>query len=257
MHSFLRLTVLLAIFICSEGNSLSRIIGGQSIPISDVPWQASLQRLGSHICGASFIHNKWLVTAAHCVNNQNKNDLSVGYGDADKRNHKTASILSITMHPQYEENGSKGYPNDVALLELTSPVSFDSNTNKVALPRSSNTLTNCAITGWGCTNNILGFCTSTPNLLQGTTITKIQPDACKSLWSDTQIQAIHVCVNEADKSGCNGDSGGPLSCYQDGGIVLAGATSWGSSTCSSDYPTVYARISEFVGWIDATTGYVL
>lgn len=52
-------------------------------------------------------------------------------------------------------------------------------------------------------------------------------------------------------SGCNGDSGGPLSCPEGGKFVLRGAASWGIPKCpAGNTYSVFARISAFVDWIE-------
>ena len=48
-----------------------------------------------------------------------------------------------------------------------------------------------------------------------------------------------------------GDSGGPMTCYSENTPYLAGATSWGISTCSGDFPSVYARLTSFRSWISS------
>ena len=69
------------------------------------------------------------------------------------------------------------------------------------------------------------------------------------------INDFHICVGKEGKSGaCNGDSGGPLVCKVDGVYKLAGATSFGRSGCSVDYPTVYSRVSYYRDWIKRTAG---
>lgn len=51
-------------------------------------------------------------------------------------------------------------------------------------------------------------------------------------------------------SGCNGDSGGPFVCPEDGRFVLRGAVSWGIPGCPAGKTySVFTRISSFVDWI--------
>ena len=46
-----------------------------------------------------------------------------------------------------------------------------------------------------------------------------------------------------------GDSGGPLVCQKNGAWTLVGIVSWGSSTCSTSSPGVYARVTQLVSWV--------
>ena len=49
-----------------------------------------------------------------------------------------------------------------------------------------------------------------------------------------------------------GDSGGPLVCQKEGAWTLAGIVSWGSSTCSTSTPAVYARVTALMPWVQET-----
>lgn len=47
-----------------------------------------------------------------------------------------------------------------------------------------------------------------------------------------------------------GDSGGPLVCQKNNVWYLVGIVSWGSSSCSTSIPAVYARVTELRSWVD-------
>lgn len=58
-----------------------KIVGGQDVDITQLPFTLSLERNGAvHVCGASIISQSFALTAAHCVDryshtNDGKNDV--------------------------------------------------------------------------------------------------------------------------------------------------------------------------------------
>ena len=62
-----------------------------------------------------------------------------------------------------------------------------------------------------------------------------------------------VCAGsgvEGQAGGCQGDSGGPFVCEENGKWVLRGAVSWGNGMCRTSFFTVFARVSNFIDWIN-------
>ena len=59
-----------------------------------------------------------------------------------------------------------------------------------------------------------------------------------------------LCAGGQGKGGCQGDSGGQFVCNEGGKWVLRGVVSWGHNACRTDHYTVFARVSNFIGWIN-------
>ena len=112
-----------------------RIVGGIDTDIRSVPWQVFVYRVapgdGGYICGGSFISTRWIITAAHCVTDDvgaviATAELTVysGMSKLLKRNASHKSLVTqIQPHPAYSV---ANVVNDIALIELSSPVTFGS-----------------------------------------------------------------------------------------------------------------------------------
>lgn len=83
-------------------------------------------------------------------------------------------------------------------------------------------------------------------------MTIISNRRCQSVNGHPIHDQSMMCAGGRWQSGCHGDSGGPLSCYEHGRWVLRGVVSWGNHSCVISQYTVFARVSSFVGWIYRT-----
>ncbi|XP_056017285.1 elastase-1-like, partial [Ostrea edulis] len=253
-------------FTVCTATPLQKIVGGQDAFRNNWPWQLSFWFQGSngvynHICGAALISEKYALTAAHCVANDptvSKYKLLLGEHDfsIDSGNEVTIAVDTITMHLQYSDS-SGGFPNDIAILKLSSPAPLNAFVKTAKLPTSTSTSfyngRTCYITGWG---RLTGG-GDNPDILQEAQTTVMSHSECRSSLSIAGLlylqEGPHICVYSGSNGACNGDSGGPLVCDVDGAWELAVVTSWGLQNYPTSSPTVYTRLSNYESWIAQNT----
>ena len=243
--------------------SQADIVGGEDAEIQDYPYQVALLSTGGWgggyaYCGGSIINEYWILTAAHCVQGESASNTAVRMGsDANYASGgETYDAAEIIMHPNYNSNSMN---NDIALIRLEDPISFNNSTQPVLLmcdPQVDLGVQDPGemswITGWGEDE---GTTNSTQLQVVGVPITT------SSNYGTNQIDADMIMAGYSDGGydSCQGDSGGPMVVLAaDGQTYLqSGVVSWGYGCAEAGYPGVYSRVSYFIDWIcDNTDGAV-
>ncbi|XP_008998840.1 chymotrypsin-like elastase family member 3B [Callithrix jacchus] len=241
----------------------SRVVNGEDAVPYSWPWQVSLQyeRGGSfyHTCGGSLIALDWVMTAGHCISSSLTYQVVLGEYDRGKKEGPEQVIPinseDIIVHPLWNSS-CVACGNDIALIKLSRSAQLGDAVQLACLPPAGATLPNgtpCYITGWGrlYTNGPL------PDKLQQALLPVVDYEHCsKWNWWGSTVKKTMVCAGGDIRSGCNGDSGGPLNCRtEDGTWQVHGVTSFVSAFgCNTlRKPTVFTRVSAFKDWIEETT----
>uniref|UniRef100_A0A3B3I579 Peptidase S1 domain-containing protein n=1 Tax=Oryzias latipes TaxID=8090 RepID=A0A3B3I579_ORYLA len=235
--------------VCGRANLNNRIVGGQDAPAGFWPWQVSLQT-SSHFCGGSLINNQWVLTAAHCFPSGSASGVTVVLGlqslQGSNPNNVSRTITRLIIHPNYNSND-----NDIALLQLSSPVNFTNYISPVCLSATNSTFysgVNTWVTGWG--NIGSGVSLPAPQTLQEVQVPIVGNRRCKCSYSSITDNMVCAGLLEGGKDSCQGDSGGPLVIKQNNRWIQAGVVSFGRGCALPNFPGVYTRVSQYQTWIN-------
>uniref|UniRef100_G3WQC2 Transmembrane serine protease 3 n=1 Tax=Sarcophilus harrisii TaxID=9305 RepID=G3WQC2_SARHA len=228
-----------------------RIVGGNMSSLMQWPWQVSLQFQGYHLCGGSLITPVWIVTAAHCVYDlymPSSWTIQVGLVTLIDTPAPSYSVDKIIYHSKYKP---KRLGNDIALMKLAIPLTFDDMIQPICLPNSEEDFPDgkmCWTSGWGATEE--GGDASP--VLNHAAVPLISNKVCnhKDVYGGI-IAPSMLCAGylKGGVDSCQGDSGGPLVCEEMKIWKLVGATSFGIGCADVNKPGVYTRITSFLDWI--------
>ena len=230
------------------------IYQGKPVAKDELPYVVSLQSIrddnvvAGHYCTASLIAPRFVLTAAHCISNDNKLETQVliKVKNLETDTGLLFDIKHFIPHPNYHVFGTNtvGRADDIMLLELTEPV--DLPLVKLApLPLSNYINTGASLigVGWGVTDNNGTRAT----FLKKANIQLLSEQKSLQIWPD--IVNSQFGTKGIDGNACGGDSGGPVLLMEQEQLIQVGIFKAGTKLCSNELSAV-TRLDSYLEWIE-------
>ncbi|XP_055918089.1 venom serine protease-like [Eupeodes corollae] len=240
-------------------SSTQRVTGGSEATLGEFPSMAAvIQKLGNKIfCGATIIHHRFLLSAAHCfipqeVSHPKLITIVVGADDLSSIHDSFYSqqrydIEDIQNHGNFR---LRNLINDIALLKTVRSIEWSQVVGPACLPfrfdKESLGGLEVDTAGWGTTS----FGGQQSRKLLKTNLFILKNEECKQ--SVHAVMGSQLCTSSSPgKDTCQYDSGGGLFLRMNRMYAVA-VVSYGYA-CDGEVPSVNSRISTYLKWVQAMT----
>mmetsp|Transcript_1240 Transcript_1240/g.1848 ORF Transcript_1240/g.1848 Transcript_1240/m.1848 type:complete len:455 (-) Transcript_1240:392-1756(-) len=209
-------------------------------------------------CGGTLITSRIVLTAAHCMSDDQVDlyEVIVNMYDVTNKTGVESITLNrgvrgedIIIHPNYDEDTIE---NDVALMIL--PHEVTGITYAKLNEDASQVGDVLRVIGWGSTSS--GGELS--EILLEAEVDYVTNEQCNKAYSEDDEEPVTdgmMCAARDGIDTCQGDSGGPMMLASDegeGDPIQVGITSWGYGCAKPNFPGVYTRVSYYADWIKET-----
>ncbi|CAK1762439.1 Trypsin-like serine protease [Vibrio crassostreae] len=237
----------------------ARIINGKEATQGNWPFMAALvsrnvNAYDGQFCGASFIGERYVLTAAHCVEGNGREDLDVVIGVSNLSASQAAqhryAVDNIYVHEYYN---SAATGNDIAIIELAEkPAESVVNLVDGYVRGNLNDGQMLTVMGWGDQDASDGYASKSE--LYQVNVPLVNQYECNSVphsgYASIGSDAFCAGYSDGGYDSCQGDSGGPIVVSTNGTYEQLGIVSWGKGCAQSNAYGVYTNISYFDDWID-------
>ncbi|WP_132743317.1 trypsin-like serine protease [Vibrio crassostreae] len=237
----------------------ARIINGEEATQGNWPFMAALvsrnvNAYDGQFCGASFIGERYVLTAAHCVEGNGREDLDVVIGVSNLSASQAAqhryAVDNIYVHEYYN---SAATGNDIAIIELVEkPAESVVNLVDGYVRGNLNDGQMLTVMGWGDQDASDGY--SSKSELYQVNVPLVNQYQCNTVpysgYSSIGSDAFCAGYSDGGYDSCQGDSGGPIVVSTNGVYEQLGIVSWGKGCAEANAYGVYTNISYFDDWID-------
>jgi len=248
-----------------------RIINGFPAEEFQFPWQVPLfiksiysNEEPNFICSGTIISTQSILTAAHCL--PPSKDVFLNYdgffglrnGSTNYTSGELDRMDDYVIHPYYSPENNHIY--DLGIIHLLEPLEFAEGIWPICLPNPNEVYVGAPVTlsGWGQTE--VGMVSENLLTINETVISNAE---CADVLDDhfteigypgyVNVLSPQICAETPGRTGCFGDSGGPLIFLEDENepafYTQVGIVSWGSPQCLPGLPNVYASVPNQLYWI--------
>ncbi|XP_076053596.1 venom serine protease-like [Oratosquilla oratoria] len=242
---------------CGQENLRSRLTGGRETGLNQYPWMAAIVRVNDFqpYCGGSLINNRWVLSAAHCVNLTLYFDSQILLGEHDFATLQDTSatirmnVAVALVHPEYRD---EIYDHDIGLLKMDFEVDLERSPGikpiclpTRLLPRDSGVP--AVAVGWGLNSYEQRVSTR----LQEVEFDLMAPEVCRDRFPRVEplVTPRILCSWARGRDTCKGDSGGPVFVNIRDRSVIYGIIANGPDPCGQD-PGMNTRITAYMDWIE-------
>ncbi|XP_001600807.1 trypsin beta [Nasonia vitripennis] len=222
------------------------ISGGTFVTIRTVPYLAQLIEDGNQVCGGSIISEKWILTAAHCLEDAGELEIRTG---SSLRN-KGGKLYPVAEYIVHENYTKVTFDNDIALIKVNKSIEFNELQQVIRISyREPKTCDKLQLSGFGKEGQDL----PAPNRLKSAQVPVIDHTECKEAYKQLFLFEDYIgkvtdnmfCAGTEGDDTCQGDSGGPAVVND----KLVGVVSWGIDCGESGTPGVYTKVRNYRKWI--------
>jgi secreted trypsin-like serine protease len=269
----------------------TKVVGGDTAALKHWPGLAVLRLNASgakqalYLCGGAAINDRWVVTAAHCLEGIGSGlrssfvdgrgrtrdgvlQVILGVDDLDLVDDRHVfEVERVIVKDGYKNAAKTG--NDIALLRLKRPyagpvvrLSLSAKTDPPTPPGAR-----VRVAGFGSLqyrapvqsyrrSDGQEYTAGSKQLLE-TAIPTVPTATCSKRYPNDKIDDEQICagLEEGGKDSCQGDSGGPLVAYDRKGCPYQiGIVSWGVGCAGKKDYGVYTRVSHHAAWIADEAG---
>jgi trypsin len=237
-----------------------RIVGGRKTTLAEHPWQVALLAAKvptntlAQFCGGSAIGDRWVLTAAHCVDGATlPEDVDVLTGtDSLVTGGRRVRADQIAVHDNWNP---ATHDFDVAIVHMVADLGRQAIAGLKVTDADPAVGQMITVTGWGA----LAWqdAKGSKDLLLAT-VPYVTRDTCNQRGSYAGRITDNMLCAGTDLGGpdaCQGDSGGPATTTVAGlGTRLVGVVSWGDGCGFPKKFGIYTRVSQIADWVAEKTG---